>query len=302
MKSILITGAGGFIGSRATIFFKGLGYDTYGLGHKGLFSVEPDLYNWRERDISVSAILEFGKDFDAIVHCGGGASIKYSLENTSEDYKKTVEGTLEVLEYMKNYNPNAHLIYPSSPAVQGEHPDQARKEYYDGDPVSPYGKHKKETENLCLRYSKKFGLNISIVRLYSVYGNGLRKQLLWDACNKIMKAKSEVIFWGTGEEVRDFIHVEDVMSLFGILLNRKERFLIINGGTGIRHTVKNVVEKIRSYLKPNIRINFNNQINIGNPKYYLADTHKLKTYKYNVKKDFNDEIKNYADWVKGLND
>ena len=107
MKSILITGAGGFIGSRATIFFKRLGYDTYGLGHKGLFSVEPDLYNWREGDISVSAILEFGKDFDAIVHCGGGASIKYSLENTSEDYKKTVEGTLEVLEYMKNYNPTS---------------------------------------------------------------------------------------------------------------------------------------------------------------------------------------------------
>ena len=51
-------------------------------------------------------------DFDVIVHCGGGASIKYSLENSSEDYKKTVKGTLEVLEYIKNYNPNAYLIYP----------------------------------------------------------------------------------------------------------------------------------------------------------------------------------------------
>ena len=302
MKSILITGAGGFIGSHAVNFFKASGYDTYGLGHSGLLPVESNLDNWRKGDISLNTILEFGIDFDAIVHCGGGASIRYSMENISEDYKKTVVGTLEVLEYMKNYNPNAYLIYPSSPAVQGEHPDEPRKEEYNGEPISPYGQHKKETENLCHSYSKKFGLNISIVRLYSVYGTGLRKQLLWDACNKIIKAKSEVVFWGTGAEVRDFIHVEDVVSLFGILLNKKEKFLVINGGTGIRNTVKNIVENVRNYLKPDIEINFNNQIDIGNPKYYLADTQKLKTYKYSVKKDLNDEIKKYAEWVKGLDD
>ena len=53
---------------------------------------------------------------------------------------------------------------------------------------------------------------MSIIRLFSVYGNGLKKQLLWDACNKIINAKTEVEFWGTGEETRDFIHVDDVLK------------------------------------------------------------------------------------------
>lgn len=305
MKKILITGAKGFIGSNVAKYFKSLGYETYGIGHGGLSveeSKEIGLDYWKKDDVSIKAILEFEQTFDLIVHCGGSGSVGFSVENPYLDFKKTVGGTLEVLEYMRVHNPNAHLIYPSSPAVQGEHPDAPIKEEYIGKPASPYGYHKKIAEDLCQSYSEKYDLRVSIVRLFSAYGNGLKKQLLWDACKKIENSKDKVVFWGTGEETRDFIHINDVLSLLDILLNKEDRFILVNGGAGIKHTIKNVVEMIRDSINPKIEIKFNNIVNIGNPIYYWADTRKLENYGFKANKKLEQEIKNYVAWAKGLDD
>ena len=305
MKKILITGAKGFLGSNVAKYFKLLGYETYGIGHGGLSveeSKEIGLDYWKKDDISIKAILEFQQTFDVIAHCGGSGSVGFSVENPYQDFKKTVDGTLEVLEYMRVYNPNAHLIYPSSPAVQGECEDKPIKEEYIGKPASPYGYHKKIAEDLCQSYSEKYDLKVSIIRLFSVYGNGLKKQLLWDAYQKIKNADSEVVFWGTGEETRDFIHISDVLSLFDILLKKEDRFILINGGTGKKYTIKNVVEMIRGFINPKIEIKFNNQINMGNPIYYRADTKKLDIYGFKANKDLEQEIKSYVEWAKKLDD
>ena len=304
-KKILITGAKGFLGSNVAKHFKNLGYETYGIGHGGLSveeSKEIGLDYWKKDHISIKSILEFEQTFDVIVHCGGSGSVGFSIEYPYDDFKKTVDGTLEVLEYMRVHNPNAHLIYPSSPAVQGEHPDTPIKEEYIGKPASPYGYHKKIAEDLCQSYSEKYNLKVSIIRLFSVYGNGLKKQLLWDACKKLQNAKDEVVFWGTGEETRDFIHIDDVLIIVDILLKQDERFILINGGTGVKHSIKDVVEMIRDLDTPSVEIQFNNQINTGNPIYYWANTQKLDKYKIKFTKRLESEIKNYVYWVKGLND
>ena len=139
-------------------------------------------------------------------------------------------------------------------------------------------------------------------RDFSVYGNGLRKQLLWDACKKISKAKHEVIFWGTGGETRDFIHINDVLYLFDLLIDVKDKFLIINGGIGSRCTTKHIINMIRNLINPNINIHFDNKKNIGNPMYYCADTQKLQNYGFTPSKKLEQGIKNYVDWVRNLND
>lgn len=305
MKKILITGAKGFLGSHVAKHFKSLGYETYGLGHGGLSIDESKsigLDYWKKDDVSIKSILEFNQIFDVIVHCGGSGSVSFSIEHPYDDFKKTVDGTLEILEYMRVYNPKANFIYPSSPAVQGECENKPTKEEYLGKPTSPYGYHKKITEELCQSYSEKFGLKIAIIRLFSVYGNGLKKQLLWDAYHKIKKAKDHVSFWGTGNETRDFIHIDDVLTLIDILIKKNEKFSLINGGTGTKYEIKNVVKIIRDLVNPDIQINFNNQLNIGNPIYYWADTEKLESYGFKANKKLAQEIENYIDWVKKLDD
>lgn len=306
MKNILITGAKGFIGSNVSNHFKSLGYKTYGIGHGGLSvkeSNEIGLDYWKKGDVSIAGILEFNQVFDVIVHCGGSGSVGFSVENPYVDFKKTVDGTLELLEYMRLYNPKAHLIYPSSPAVQGEHPDEPIKEEYIGKPASPYGYHKKIVEDLCQSYSEKYYLKISIVRLFSVYGNGLKKQLLWDAYHKIKTAKDEkAVFFGTGKETRDFIHINDAISIIEKLLIIDEYFIIINGGTGTRYNIKTVVEMMRNLINKNVNIQFDNQVNTGNPIYYWADINKLHQLNFIPKIQLEQGVKEYIKWKGKIND
>ena len=298
-KTVLVTGAKGFLGSNVSKYFKNLGYTTFGIGHGDLLIDECmsiGLDYWYKSDISVDAIKDIKIDFDVIVHCGGSGSVGFSVENPYQDFKKTVDGTLEVLEYMRLYNPNAYLIYPSSPAVQGEHPNMPISEDYIGKPASPYGYHKKIAEDLCRSYSEKYSLKVSIVRLFSVYGNGLKKQLLWDACNKISNANEDVLFWGTGDETRDFIHVYNVVELFEKCLEINNSFMIINGGIGEKHTIKETVELIRHLLKKEMKIEFNNQVNVGNPQYYWADIHKLEELQMKSNIDFEDGLELFVNW------
>lgn len=304
-KKILITGAKGFLGSNVSKYFKNLGYETYGIGHGGLSIEESQnigLDYWKKDDISIQSISEFDQKFDLIVHCGGSGSVGFSVKHPYDDFRKTVDGTLEVLEYMRLYNKKAHFIYPSSPAVQGEHPNTPMKEEYVGKPTSPYGYHKKIAEDLCQSYSEKYDLKVSVIRLFSVYGKGLKKQLLWDAYHKIKDAKDKVTFWGIGEETRDFIHIDDVLSIIIKLLNNDNKFIILNGGTGDKHTIKDVVELIRNLVNPKINIKFNNQVNIGNPIYYWADLEKLKRYDFEANIKLEDGIKSFISWIKSEND
>ncbi len=301
IKKILITGAKGFIGSNLTKHFKSLGYETYGIGHGG-FSIEESkhigLDYWETNDITIKAILRFSQKFDVIIHCGGSGSVNFSVNNPYEDFKKTVDGTLEILEYIRVHNSNAHLIYPSSPAVQGQHPDIPIREDYVGKPMSPYGYHKKIAEDLCQSYSEKFNLKISIIRLFSVYGNGLKKQLLWDACHKIMNSGKTVEFWGTGEETRDFIHINDVAELIEKTLLISDRFTILNGGSSIRHTISFIINEIRNGLHIETDIIFNKKVDIGNPNYYWADISRAKSLNWTPTILLKDGIKEYIQWTK----
>ncbi len=295
-KSILITGAKGFIGQNVCLSFKKAAYTTFGIGHGKITQKEQKqigLDYWIEGDMSIDTILKHGQKFDIIIHCGGSGSVADSVKNPYKDFNKTVNGTLEILEYIRLYNQYAHLIYPSSPSVQGECGDVPIKENYIGKPVSPYGYHKKIAEDLCQSYATKYNIKVSIIRLFSVYGRGQEKQLIWDAYNKIKTANKKVTFWGTGNETRDFIHIDDVMSLFHLIIENSSAFSILNGGTGVKHTIKDVVQIVQEIVNPDIVITFNNKYNPGNPIYYWADVENLNKINFKHKINLKQGIKNF---------
>jgi len=302
LKKILITGALGFIGMSLSKYHSQKGYKVYGIGH-GKLNDENEInifVKWVEGDITLENILRFNEKFDIIVHCGGSGSVGASIEKPYQDFKKTVEGTAEVLEYIRKYNSNAHLIYPSSPAVQGECQDTPIKESYVGKPCSPYGYHKRMAEDLCRSYYERYNIKISIIRLFSVYGEGLKKQLLWDACQKMITDKDEVLFFGTGEETRDFIHVDDVIQIIERVIKKSPQFEVYNGGTGNRTSIEELVMLIKKELRVEVDINFNNEVNVGNPIYYLADVTKLNELQVSPKIELEEGIRRYCEWIKSM--
>ncbi len=98
-------------------------------------------------------------------------------------------------------------------------------------------------EELCFSYARHHGVRIAVIRLFSLYGVELRKQLLWDACAKVLSAENQ--FFGTGDEVRDWLHIDDAVSLF---MKAGEAASIdcpvLNGGTGVGVSVREVLSVI----------------------------------------------------------
>jgi len=303
-KKILITGAKGFLGQNVSKYFKKLGYATYGIGHGNLLVDECRLIGldyWYKSDVKIDAIRDIKQKFDVIVHCGGSGSVGFSVENPYQDFKKTVDGTLEVLEYIRLYNPKVHFIYPSSPAVQGECPDRPISEDYLGKPASPYGYHKKIAEDLCRSYSSKYNIKVTVIRFFSIYGNGLQKQLLWDACNKLYNAKEIVEFWGKGDETRDWIYVSDAVELIYQVATSPQKYLVINGGSGRKYTIRETLLELNKMLnKEPVSFCFNNNIRQGDPKFYCADISRAIQYNWSAKISLEEGLKQYVQWFKAI--
>ncbi|MEZ0129524.1 NAD-dependent epimerase/dehydratase family protein, partial [Flavobacterium sp. LBUM151] len=213
------------------------------------------------------------------------------------DFQKSVQSTLSILEYIRLQNIGCKFIYPSSPAVQGNLGHVQIEEDMVSVPVSPYGFHKKIAEEICLSYHNNFKIDIGIIRYFSIYGSGLQKQLLWDACKKINKS-SEVVFFGTGNETRDWIHVSDAASLLSHFAQNFSGYEVINGGSGIETPINEVIDVLIKYMEKDVKIEFNGIVKEGDPLHFWADLTKSNTLKWKPTIKLKDGIKDYVQFFK----
>ena len=123
---------------------------------------------------------------DLVFHLAGGSAVGPSLNAPFEDFMRTTGTTARLLEWLRTHSPRSKLIVASSAAVYGDTHGAPADETRPPSPVSPYGFHKLMMEQLCQEYSQVFGLETAVLRMFSVYGEGLRKQLLWDCGVKLM--------------------------------------------------------------------------------------------------------------------
>jgi UDP-glucose 4-epimerase len=199
---------------------------------------------------------------------------------------------------MKEQKPR--LVLVSSAAVYGDQGDYDYTEKNIRSPISPYGFHKYSAEILCESYSRSFGVEVSIVRLFSVYGEGLCKQLLWDALNKFSNGQNE--FLGTGSELRDWIHVEDAAELLTLAGVRSQlKFDIYNGGGEIA-TCRDILEKLGKAYGANSEVLFNNLTHKGNPHRLTSDGHYTKNIlKWQPNISLDEGLQRYISWFSSFN-
>jgi len=303
VQSIWITGANGFIGRNLALFLSGLGYKIFGIGH-GAWSakeaLEFGLFKWIDGSIvseNLNLLANSSCIPDKIFHLAGGSSVGFSLENPYEDFCRTVMGTANLLEWVRLNAPESKLIAISSAAVYGDLHRDCVLEHATCNPCSPYGHHKLMIEGMCQSYAKTFGVNLVIMRLFSVYGKFLRKQLLWDLCTKLSLGNPTITLGGTGLETRDWMDIRDVVSALHTASDLASNDApIINIGTGVGVSVREIVELVLDTWVSNSKIFFNQKNRNGDPFSLIGNCQQLSSLGFSSKFPVQIGVPNYVEW------
>lgn len=308
MSLVWITGARGFIGRHLSRYLSDQDNRVIGIGH-GFWSesraADWGLSAWIESSVSMSSLIQLGKDYgvpDQIFHLAGGSSVGPAFINPYEDFTRTVVTTGELLEWQRQHSPNSKLIVISSAAVYGAGHHGPIAENANMSPFSPYGAHKLMMEELCRSYATNFGLKIVIPRLFSVYGTEIKKQFFWDLCGKLSAGKS-VELGGTGNELRDWTHISDVVRALEPLSHiASEKAPTLNLATGIATSIHDIATDIASYwggASAANRIRFSGQSRAGDPFSLVADTKLIRSHGIECRFSLMEGVSEYVDWYQG---
>jgi len=245
MKTVLVTGHAGFIGSHLTERLLSESYKVVGVDNYN------DYYDPKRKATNVK-VLKKNKGFrgykvditekkklekifkdnriDLIIHLAARAGVRPSIENPELYKRVNVQGTKNLLEMARKFKIK-NFIFGSSSSVYGE---QKKIPFSENDPadkqVSPYAKTKKQAEELCKQYALKHGIKMTILRFFTVYGPRGRPDMApYLFTDKILRDKS-IIKFGKGTSSRDYTYIADIVEGITQAAKKPFRFEVINLG------------------------------------------------------------------------
>jgi len=246
MKRICITGAAGFIGSSLTdeLLARGIkvsGIDNFcdfydpAVKRKNLEgALKSKLLAFTEGDIRDPVVLkDTVSGCDAVVHLAAMVGVRPSMEDPDLYREVNVEGTRKVLEACRQAGVRS-VIFASSSSVYG---NNAKVPFSESDPVdnpvSVYAETKIAGENLCREAYTKFGLDITCLRLFTVYGPRQRPDLAISKFTRLIQDDQPVPFFGDGTMERDHTFIGDILQGLQSAIDKNPGcgFRIINLGS-----------------------------------------------------------------------
>lgn len=301
MKKILITGVNGFIGHSAAVYF-GKEYEVYGMDISTEYRGDGGKVTYYQCNMSGSpaelSMIVTGIQPDVILHCAGSANVGASVVNPMADLDGNLHSLYQLLIALRSIEKKPKLIFMSSAAVYGNPKQLPIRETDAPAPISPYGLHKLMCEQLCHYYNEVHGYKTRSIRIFSAYGSGLRKQLLWDIYQKYQSTGAIHLF-GTGEETRDFIHVSDIMQAISCILAYDGPQEVFNVANGEEVSIRELAHTYAGKLGESADIvTFNGETKAGDPKNWRADISLLKKIGYRKQTMLETGIEDYIAWVR----
>jgi UDP-glucuronate 4-epimerase len=262
MKTVLLTGAAGFIGSRTVKEFLSQGVAVVGVDNLN------DYYDVRLKEHRLQELqyctdfsfvagdienLDFldslfaGHKFSAVVNLAARAGVRYSMENPHVYLTTNSHGTLNLLEAMRKYAVKKMVLASTSSLYAGQEMPFV-EDLPVNTPISPYAASKKAAEVMAYSYHYLFGMDISVVRYFTVYGPAGRPDMSVFRFIKWIDEGVPIELFGDGSQARDFTYVDDI-AIGTVKAMREVGYEIINLGGGQNPISMNyVIRKLEEYL------------------------------------------------------
>jgi nucleoside-diphosphate-sugar epimerase len=310
MKTILLTGAAGFIGWKTAEFLLKEGYKVIGVDNLNNY-YDVRLKEYRKKDLEKYENFKFypidienlqaleilfnDYKFDVVINLAARAGVRYSMINPYVYMTTNANGTLNLLELMKKYGVKK-LVLASTSSLYAGQPTPFKEDLPVNTPISPYAASKKAAEVMAYTYHYLYGIDVSVVRYFTVYGPAGRPDMSIFRFIKWIDEGKPIILYGDGSQSRDFTYVDDIAR--GTILATKELgYEIINLGGGKNPiSLKRVIETIEAHLGKKAVIDYR-PFHKADLKETWADITKAKNLLgWEPKVSFEEGIKKTVDW------
>lgn len=280
MKKNLVIGGLGFIGSAFVEVLENNGEEVIITTQSALETKKPNVLSIQYNLESFKALLN-KYDFDNVYFLSGNPYPKNSENNFLLDFMLLNIPLFSLLEAMRDVRFDGNCWFASSVAVYGNVVNEIQSETDECFPLSNYGVSKLNAEEYVKYFARVHDINCGVYRIFSTYGGGLRRQLVYDIYKKIKENPLEINLFGTGYEARDLSYVKDqAEKMYLISSQLVPRGDIFNIGSGLLYTVKDVVRLMTTHLKVDPKVNFSNSIRKFDGMRWKANIDKLENLGY----------------------
>jgi len=252
-RRVLVTGGSGFIGRHAVAQFSQAGAQVRVIDLKPHPDPGVDIVLG---DIGDPDALEaaFAGGIDSIVHLAAVTSVLRSIEQPELTFATNVAGTHAVLEAARAAGVQS-LVFASTNAVTGPMDAPAIVESATLRPLTPYGATKAAGEMLMSAYTAAYGVRCVCLRLTNVYGPGMQaKDSIVARLMRAIRLEREFEIYGDGTQVRDYVHVSDVMAAAGLGLAREDWNGPVVIGSGTSLSVLDVLDAVRKVTGADLNV------------------------------------------------
>ncbi|TFG50284.1 MAG: SDR family NAD(P)-dependent oxidoreductase [Candidatus Brocadiia bacterium] len=259
---ILVTGAAGFIGSHLCERLLKQGQTVVGVDNFDEF-YDPQVkrnnisaclnnvdFKLIEADIRDSKTMEelVGSGFNAIIHLAARAGVRPSIEQPMLYNDVNINGTMVLLEAATKKNIKK-FVFASSSSVYGNNKKVPFSEDDNVDfPISPYAATKKACELICHTYCHLYGISVTCLRFFTVYGPRQRPDLAIHKFAKLIEQGKPVPVYGDGSMMRDFTYISDIIDGVVAAVERCSGYNIYNLGESRPISVNDLIGKLEKAL------------------------------------------------------
>lgn len=301
--SVLITGCSGFLGGLLSSHFAAAGHDCYGVG-----TVSPGnapshaLRAYRQCRLPSEEVAGWVAELRPrlLIHAAGRSSVPLSVEDPAADFGAGPPVVFQLLEAIRRHSPATAFVLLSSAAVYGNPERLPIPESCRPAPISPYGFHKLQSEWIVREFAQVYGLRAASARIFSAYGPGLRRQLLWDFCRKAL-ADPLVELQGSGAESRDFIYGTDICEAVSCISEQAPLAgEALNICSGEQTSIAALADLLASHFPTPVQVRFRGDRPDGVPLCWQGDATALQSLGFQPRVPLAEGVRRTVEWFRSL--